>query len=208
MILGYARVSTIDQTTDNQIPKLEQAGCTKIYKETASGGRWDRPELQACLAHLREGDTLVVWKLDRLSRSLSDLLRILEQVNKARATFKSLTESLDISGPCGRLMMHMLAAFNQFEREIIRERTKAGLDYARSQGRIGGGKPKLTEAQRKQAITWIESGEKTQADVARFFDVDRAAISRMMSKAKANDDMQREVVERKATKRNGKAKSV
>jgi hypothetical protein len=103
------------------------------------------------------GDTLVVWKLDRLSRSLSDLLRILEQVDKAGATFKSLTESLDISGACGRLMMHMLAAFNQFEREIIRERTKAGLDYARSQGRIGGGRPKLTDEQRKQAISWIQS---------------------------------------------------
>jgi DNA invertase Pin-like site-specific DNA recombinase len=104
------------------------------------------PELQDCLKHLREGDVLVVWKLDRLSRSLSDLLRILE-IDKAGASFKSLTETLDTSGPCGRLMMNMLGSFNQFEREIIKERTKLGLERARSNGRIGGGRYKLSATQ-------------------------------------------------------------
>jgi hypothetical protein len=92
----------------NQIAMLKKAGCKRIFEETATGGRWERPELQACLNHLREGDVLVVWKLDRLSRSLSDLLRILEKVDKAGASFKSLTESLDTTGACGRLMMNML----------------------------------------------------------------------------------------------------
>jgi DNA invertase Pin-like site-specific DNA recombinase len=187
MIIGYARVSTGDQHTENQIEKLKQAGCTKIYRETASGGRWDRPELQKCLDHLREDDVLIVWKLDRLSRSLSDLLRILEKVDKAGASFKSLTESLDTTGACGKLMMHMLGAFNEFERSIIRERTKLGLERARANGRIGGGRYKLTPEQQQQAITWIRSEEKTQGEVAKFFGVEPSTISRMMTEVKRRD---------------------
>jgi DNA invertase Pin-like site-specific DNA recombinase len=187
MIIGYARVSTGDQHTENQIEKLKQAGCTKIYRETASGGRWDRPELQKCLDHLREDDVLIVWKLDRLSRSLSDLLRILEKVDKAGASFKSLTESLDTTGACGKLMMHMLGAFNEFERSIIRERTKLGLERARANGRIGGGRYKLTPEQQQQAIAWIRSEEKTQGEVARFFKVEPSTISRMMTEIRRRE---------------------
>src|SRR5262249_39150181 len=112
MNIGYARVSTEEQNLDNQINQLVRAGCDPkyIYQETASGGRIDRPQLRKALEYLREGDVLIVWKLDRLSRSLSDLLRILERIDKAGASFKSLTETLDTSGPAGRLMMHMLAA--------------------------------------------------------------------------------------------------
>ena len=187
MVIGYARVSTAEQHTENQIQKLKQAGCTKIYRETASGGRWDRPQLQACLDHLREDDVLVVWKLDRLSRSLSDLLRILEKVDKAGASFKSLTESLDTTGACGKLMMHMLGAFNEFERSMIKERTKLGLERARANGRIGGGRYKLTPEQQQQAIDWIGSEEKTQSEVAEFFDVDPSTISRMMNEVRRRD---------------------
>ena len=118
MHIGYARVSTDDQHTANQIEQLEKAGCERVYRENASGGRWDRPELQDCLKHIRKGDTLVVWKLDRLTRSLSDLLRILAKVDEAGAGFRSLTESIDTTQPAGRLMMNMLGSFNQFEREI------------------------------------------------------------------------------------------
>jgi DNA invertase Pin-like site-specific DNA recombinase len=187
MQIGYARVSTDNQHTENQIAMLKKAGCKRIFEETASGGRWERPELQDCLKHLREGDVLVVWKLDRLSRSLSDLLRILEKVDKAGASFKSLTETLDTSGPCGRLMMNMLGSFNQFEREIIKERTKLGLERARSNGRIGGGRYKLSATQQAEAIKMIRSGEKTQSEIADLFNVDRSTISRMMTEVRLKE---------------------
>jgi DNA invertase Pin-like site-specific DNA recombinase len=187
MQIGYARVSTDNQHTENQIAMLKKAGCKRIFEETASGGRWERPELQDCLKHLREGDVLVVWKLDRLSRSLSDLLRILEKVDKAGASFKSLTQTLDTSGPCGRLMMNMLGSFNQFEREIIKERTKLGLERARSNGRIGGGRYKLSATQQAEAIKMIRSGEKTQSEIADLFNVDRSTISRMMTEVRLKE---------------------
>jgi DNA invertase Pin-like site-specific DNA recombinase len=185
MNIGYARVSTDDQHTENQIEQLEKAGCEKIYRETASGGRWDRPELQKCLNHLRRGDVLIVWQLDRLSRSLSDLLRILDKVNSEGVGFKSLTESIDTTTPAGRLMMNMLGSFNQFEREIIRERTKLGLARARANGRKGGGKHILSAKRQSEVIRQVTLGEKTQADAARDERVSKATISRLMKKAGA-----------------------
>ena len=189
MNIGYARVSTDEQTTSNQIEQLLKAGCdqNRIYKETASGGAWDRPQLHKALEQLRKGDVLIVWKLDRLSRSLADLLRILEKIDKAGATFKSLTESLDTTGPCGRLMMNMLGAFNQFERDLIKERTKLGLDRARQDGRIGGGRFILNARQQAEAVRMIRSGEKTQVEVAELFRVSKATVSRMMDRVSAKD---------------------
>jgi DNA invertase Pin-like site-specific DNA recombinase len=187
MQIGYARVSTDDQHAENQVEKLTAAGCTRIYQETASGGRLDRPELQDCLKHLRTGDVLVVWKLDRLSRSLPDLLMILDKVDKAGALFRSLTESIDTTGACGKLIMQVLGAFAEFERSIIRERTKLGLARARSEGRIGGGQYKLSPAQQKQAFFWIRDGEKTQKEVAEFFNVWPSTIWRMMQEAKRKE---------------------
>ena len=141
------------------------------------------PQLHKALEHLRDRDVLIVWKLDRLSRSLADLLRMVENVGKAGASFKSLTESLDTSGPCGQLMMNMLGAFNQFERDIIRERTKLGLERARKEGRIGGGRFILTKKQQAEAIRQIRSGEKNQVEIAELFGVSKATISRMMGRA-------------------------
>jgi DNA invertase Pin-like site-specific DNA recombinase len=187
MHIGYARVSTDDQHTENQIEQLKKAGCERIYEEHASGGRWDRPELQDCLKHIRKGDTLVVWKLDRLTRSLSDLLRILAKVDEAGAGFKSLTESIDTTQPAGRLMMNMLGSFNQFEREIIKERTKLGLMRARANDRIGGGRYKLSATQQAEAIKMIRLGEKSQAEIAELFNVDRSTISRMMKEVRAKE---------------------
>jgi DNA invertase Pin-like site-specific DNA recombinase len=184
MNIGYARISTDDKHTENQIEQLKKAGCERIYTETASGGRWDRPELQDCLKHLRKGDVLVVWKLDRLSRSLIDLLRILDKVNSEEAGFKSLTEHVDTTTPAGRLMMNMLGSFSQFEREIIRERTKLGLARARANGRKGGGKHILSATRQAEVIRQVTVGEKTQAEAARDERVSRATISRMMSKVK------------------------
>jgi DNA invertase Pin-like site-specific DNA recombinase len=128
MLLGYARVSKADdQDAAGQVSALKAAGCARIYEEKASGGRWDRPQLHRMLDHLRDGDVVVVWKLDRLSRSLKDLLHILEKIEAAAANFRSLTEAIDTSGPAGRMMMQMLGSFAEFERAMVRERTRAGL---------------------------------------------------------------------------------
>jgi DNA invertase Pin-like site-specific DNA recombinase len=182
MKIGYARVSKVDdQDTASQVNELRRAGCKKIFEENASGGRWDRPKLHQALEHLREGDILVVWKLDRLSRSLKDLLHILEKVAESEAGFQSLTESIDTTTPAGRMLMQILGSFAEFERAMIRERTKAGLLHAREQGRIGGRKPKLSERQRAEVLKMIRSGEKSAAETARLFSVHRSSISRLLS---------------------------
>jgi DNA invertase Pin-like site-specific DNA recombinase len=184
MLLGYARVSKADhQDTAAQVGALKAAGCTRVYQETASGGRWDRPELHRLLDQMREGDTLVVWKLDRLSRSLKDLLHILEKIDAAGANFRSLTEAIDTSGAAGRMMMQMLGCFAEFERAMVRERTRAGLAAARARGRMGGRRPKLLAQQRIEILGMLAAG-RTGADVARIFRVHRATISRIAAEAR------------------------
>jgi len=186
MLLGYARISkTETQETAAQIRALKQAGCEKLFEEAASGGRWDRPELHRLLDQFRTGDTLVVWKLDRLSRSLKDLIVILERIEAAGGKFLSLTEAIDTSGPAGRMMMHMLGAFAEFEREMIRERTRAGLHEAREKGRIPGRKPKLTAEQCREILDAVRSGRKSAAEMARIFKIHRSTISRLVSKERA-----------------------
>ena len=188
MLLGYARVSkSEDQDAAPQIRALKEAGCAKLFEEAASGGRWDRPELHRLLDQLRSGDTLVVWKLDRLSRSLKDLLTILERVDAAGGKFRSLTEAIDTSGPAGRMLMQMLGAFAEFEREMIRERTRAGLREARAKGRVPGRKPKITAEQQKEIVDAVSSGRKTAAEVARLFKIHRATVSRFVSQARASE---------------------
>ena len=147
----------------------------KKFRETASGGRWDRPVLYEMLNQLRENDIVIVWKLDRLSRSLKDLLVIMEKIDQAGSGFKSLTEAIDTTTPAGRMMM--VGSFAEFEREMIRERTKAGLDAARAEGRIGGRKPKLRKDQRKDIADNVISGRKFGADMARLYNVSEATIS-------------------------------
>ena len=192
MLLGYARVSkSNDQQTAPQLRALKEAGCQKIFEESASGGRWDRPELHHLLGQLREGDTLVVWKLDRLSRSLKDLLMILEKVEAAGAKFRSLTEAVDTSGPAGRMVMQMLGAFAEFERAMIRERTKAGLKEARAKGRTPGRKPRLTAAQEKEIVDAVTSGRKAAADMARLFDIHPSTVSRLMGSPQKTENKAR-----------------
>src|SRR6202050_2230944 len=160
MLIGYARVSTNDQETATQVAALKAAGCERIYREKASGGRWDRPELHRLLDQLREDDVLVVWKLDRLSRSLRDVLTIMERLTETKAGFRSLTEAIDTTTPAGRMMMQMVGAFAEFERAMLRERTKAGLDSARREGRIGGRRPKLTPQQQAKIRMMVSKGDK------------------------------------------------
>src|SRR5258708_3850312 len=174
MNIGYARVSTDDQHTENQTEQLERAGCTRIYKDKASGGCWDRPQLHKAMEHLRPGDTLIFWKIDRLSRSLSDLLRILEKVDKAGARFKSLTEPLDTTTAIGKMHMQIIGVFAEFERAMIRERTRLGLDRARVNGHIGGGGYKVLVSQQGEVIiNCMDSAITFSFD--RFFPVSRSS---------------------------------
>jgi DNA invertase Pin-like site-specific DNA recombinase len=185
MLIGYARVSTNDQETATQVAALKAAGCERIYREKASGGRWDRPELHRLLDQLREDDVLVVWKLDRLSRSLRDVLTIMERLTETKAGFRSLTEAIDTTTPAGRMMMQMVGAFAEFERAMLRERTKAGLDSARREGRIGGRRPKLSPQQQAEIRRMVSKGDKTAADAARLFRIHPATVCRLLARPTA-----------------------
>jgi DNA invertase Pin-like site-specific DNA recombinase len=182
VLIGYARVSKgNEQSNAAQAHALAEAGCTHIHEEQASGGRWDRPELHRMLDRLREGDTVVVWKLDRLSRSVRDVLHIMELIGAAGAGFRSLTEAIDTTTPAGRMMMQMIGAFAEFERSMIRERTSAGLAQARSEGRIGGRRRKLNAAKRREIAESVLSGRKSAAEMARLYEVSQPTVSRIVS---------------------------
>lgn len=182
MLIGYARVSTQDQNAATQVAALELAGCELVFQEKASGGRWDRPELHRLLDQLRKGDVLVVWKLDRLSRSLKDVLSLMERIAQAGAGFRSLTEVIDTTSPGGRMMMQIVGTFAEFERAMLRERTKTGLVAARKQGRVGGRRHKLRPDQQEEVVALVESGKRTAAEIARLFDVHPATVSRILKR--------------------------
>lgn len=184
MKIGYARVSTQDQDNQAQITALHQAGCERVFQEKVSGGRWDRPELYRLMEQLRPGDVVVVYKLDRLSRSLKDLLLTLEKIELAGASFESVTEAIDTGTAAGRMMMQIVGSFAEFERAMLKERTRHGLEAARLEGRVGGRKPSLTSQQTKEAVAMVTSGQKSGAEVARLFKVHPATVSRTVSKAR------------------------
>ena len=174
--IGYARVSTDDQHLDLQRDALQQAGCGVIYEEAASGKNTARPEFEQCRKALRAGDTLVVWRLDRLGRSLSDLVQIVAELEKRGVYFESLTEKIETGGASGKLQFHVFAALAEFERGLIRERTQAGLAAARARGRAGGRKPKLDDQQVKEVRALLRDPDMRVADVARRYDVSRTTI--------------------------------
>jgi DNA invertase Pin-like site-specific DNA recombinase len=181
-LIGYARVSKgDDQSNAAQRRELDTAGCRRVFEETASGGRWDRPRLHEMISHLREGDVVVVWKLDRLSRSLKDLLHIMEKIEIAGAGFRSLTEAIDTTTAAGRMMMQMVGSFAEFERAMIRERTSAGLAQARAEGRIGGRRRKLSDKQRNEIAESVVSGRKSGAEMARLYGVSEPTVSRIVA---------------------------
>jgi DNA invertase Pin-like site-specific DNA recombinase len=181
MEIGYARVSRGDhQDLAAQLAALTAAGCNPIFREEASGGQANRPELARAIAALKPGDVFVVWKLDRLSRSLRDLLFTLEAISAAGAGFRSLTEVVDTTTAAGRLMTQTLGAFAEFERAMIRERTMSGLAHARSLGRLLGRRPSLTGPQRAEIIAKSESGEGSPSQLASLFQVSRSTVQRVL----------------------------
>ena len=181
MQIGYARVSRGDhQDLSAQLAALSAAGCDPVFREEASGGQSDRPELARAIGALMPGDVLVVWKLDRLSRSLRDLLFTLEAITAAGAGFKSLTEAVDTTRAAGRLMTQTLGAFAEFERAMIRERTMNGLAHARKAGRHLGRRPSLTGQQRAEIITKAESGQGSPSQLASLFRVSRSTVQRVL----------------------------
>jgi DNA invertase Pin-like site-specific DNA recombinase len=177
MQIGYVRVSTNDQNTALQRNALECAGCELIFEDKMSGKTSERPGLKKVLRTLSEGDTLVVWKLDRLGRSMRHLVTLIEDLRGRGINFRSLTDSIDTSTPMGRFFFHVMGALAEMERELIVERTRAGLAAARQQGRIGGRRPKLTAEQWAQAGRLLEAGESRQR-VALIFDVGMSTLYR------------------------------
>ena len=164
-----------------QAKALKAAGCRRLFEEAASGGRWDRPELHRMLEQLREGNTIVVWKLDRLSRSLKDVLHIMERISEVGAGFRSITENIDTTTPAGRMMMQMVGSFAEFERAMIRERTSAGLAAARADGRIGGRRKKLNDVKRREIAESVITGRKSAADMARLYNISQPTVSRIVA---------------------------
>jgi len=158
MMIGYARVSTQDQNLDLQTEALTRAGCEKIYEDKISGVRAERPGLTRALEMLREGDTLVVWKLDRLGRSVKQLVDMVGELHRRGVQFKSLTDAIDTGTPAGRFFFHVMASLAEMERELIIERTRAGLDAAKQLGRKGGRKPKMTSSKIESAKKLLASG--------------------------------------------------
>lgn len=183
MIIGYARVSTQDQNPQLQLDALDGARCEQVFHETATGTLRERPELTACLRTLRRGDTLVVWKLDRLARSLKDLVEIVHDLNERGVGFRSLTESIDTTSSGGRLVFHIFGALAEFEHSLIRERTIAGLAAARARGRKGGRKPALSSADVRKAAAMLGDADITKAEVARHFGVSRVTLNAALNRA-------------------------
>jgi DNA invertase Pin-like site-specific DNA recombinase len=157
-LVGYARVSTLDQDPTMQLDALAAAGCTKVFEDRASGARADRPGLQKALHYVRDGDVLIVWKLDWLGRSLPHLIETVSALEKRGVGFRSLTEAIDTTTPGGRLVFHLFGALGQFERDLIRERTRAGLAAAATRGRKGGRKPVITAEKLKRAREIVGKG--------------------------------------------------
>ena len=158
MLIGYARVSTQEQNLDLQMEALAMAGCKKIFDDKISGSRLDRPGLAKALEMLREDDTLVVWKLDRLGRSVKQLVDLVGELHKQGVQFKSLTDSIDTATPSGRFFFHVMASLAEMERELTIERTQAGLAVARQLGRTGGRKRQMTDSKIQSAKKLLASG--------------------------------------------------
>src|SRR3954471_20100981 len=180
MLIGYARISTDDQNLDLQRDALKQAGCEQIYTDRVSGTKDNRPGLSEALSHLRAGDTLVVWRLDRLGRSLRHLIDTVTGLQERGIGFKSLTESIDTTTSGGRLVFNIFGSLAEFEREIIKERTNAGLQAARSRGR-NGGRPKKLTAKQVQMLQHLAADKKhSVSEICQTLGIGRTAFYRYL----------------------------
>jgi DNA invertase Pin-like site-specific DNA recombinase len=180
MLIGYARVSTTDQNLDLQKDALTAAGCEKIYTDEVSGAKRARPGLDQALNDLRDGDTLVVWRLDRLGRSLPHLIDVVMGLKERGVDFRSLSESMDTTSPTGKLIFQFFGAIAEFERELLQERTNAGLAAARARGRKGGRKPKLSKQQQKLLYELADAREKSVREICELLQISKKTYYRYL----------------------------
>jgi len=184
MLIGYARVSTTDQNVSLQTDELEKVGCEKIFRDKASGAKTERPGLQEALDFLRDGDSLVVWRLDRLGRSLKHLLETVSMLEERGIGFRSLQESIDTTTSGGRLIFHIFGALAEFERNLIRERTMAGLKAARARGRFGGRPRKLNENKTKLAYRLYDEKKHTVIEICQMMGISKPTLYAYLARRK------------------------
>ncbi len=176
MLIGYARVSTDDQNPTLQTDALTKEGCEKVYTDTMTGTRAKRPQLDKALEHVQKGDTFVVWRLDRLGRNLKHLIELVTQFETRSISFKSLTEAIDTTTSGGRLIFYIFGAMAEFESNIIKERTNAGLKAARARGRLGGRRHKLSAKQRTHAVKLHKDGDHAVKEICEIMKISRATL--------------------------------
>jgi DNA invertase Pin-like site-specific DNA recombinase len=181
MQVGYARVSTGEQNLDLQKDALTKAGCERIFTDELSGVKANRPGLANALSFVRAGDTLVVWRLDRLGRSLKDLLEKVEELGRRQIEFKSLHESIDTTTSAGKLQFHIFSALAEFERDLIRERTQAGLRAARARGRVGGRRPRMNQEKVKIAVSLMKDKTNKIKHICKTLGVSRTTLYRYVN---------------------------
>lgn len=180
MLIGYARVSTQDQSLRLQEDALNQTGCEKIYSDIASGAKTSRNGLDAALSHLRKGDTLAVWRLDRLGRSLIHLIQTIQELSKKGIGFKSIQENIDTTSSGGQLIFHIFGALAEFERTLIKERTQAGLKSARARGRLGGRPVLLNNVQIKKLKDHYKKGDLSITEICKLFNITKPTLYRYL----------------------------
>ena len=183
VLIGYARISTDDQNLALQHDALTAAGCEKIYEDKISGARAERPGLALALEVARAGDTLIVWRLDRLGRSLKDLIALAERLEQRKVGLTSLKEALDTTSSGGRLIFHMFGALAEFERDLIRERTQAGLSAARARGRLGGRPKLLTPEKRRLVVQLYRAKEHSIAEICRLMGISKPTLYSYLAEA-------------------------
>lgn len=190
-VIGYARVSTGGQDLALQLDALEAAGVKRVFQDVGSGSLRSRPQLDACLERLGEGDTLIVWRLDRLGRKLRHLLSVLGELGERGITFRSLTEAIDTSTAAGQLQLHLFAALAEFERSLGLERTRAGLQAARERGRVGGRPPVVTDRKPAAALAMREKDELTMSEIAEELGVSPASLYRRLARHRQDTEPSR-----------------